>query len=212
MAEAWHTLREAGELLGCSTRTIRRRIEAKQLQTRMGSDGRREVLIDPMTPVPDADRVTASRADTSLTVVTAQMVERIEHRADREVRRARRWGLAGWSIAAVLLIGVAVACWYVAEAITGRDVELRGAQAQAEDLRDQLVGLENDRDAASALAVALTDQRAEDVAQIATLTVEVQQARAQLDAERQRPAGWGQIWATIRRWLRRTSSPRSWPT
>lgn len=214
MSQTWHTLREAAELLGCSTRTVRRRIDAGELQTRLASSGQREVLIDPMTASRDTDTPDTSRADTALTLVTATgAMDLHRQRADEllsDVHRVRRFGYLAWSVAAALTVGIGVSVWWATWLRADADLSSARAQDLSDHLADVRADLSLKRDELSQAmsrldtererADRLTDRAAQsdqERLRLADALVDTQDQLDALRAERSRPAPWWQVWATI---------------
>lgn len=125
----WVTQGVAASRLNCSVRTIRRRAAAGELQMR--NEGRRVlVAIEDIPPGPVADLgrqmanvaassaiVRAKEADTLQATLTALADERTLHSREidhcrhvhgHELKRVRRWGVAGWAITILLLTGAGV--------------------------------------------------------------------------------------------------------
>ena len=162
MDDKWTTLAEAAVTLNCSVRTIQRRISEGNLETRRRPDGKAEVRLgvtgdagmsdnDGQETTRQATTERPTLSDTESDTALAVAVSAWNHatgQADQEIRRVRRWGLAGWATAAVLAITGGVGIWWTTKSIT---------QQQARG--DQLAGkLTDTQEAAAARAADLVEQ------------------------------------------------------
>ena len=180
----WVTLQDAAAELGVSTRTVERRARAGDLESRLSDQGRREVLIQ-STPtradmVADSLSVVKESSERQLAVASTaiQLSQQQGEAHKQELKRSRRIGAAGWSVASVLVIAGAFALWTIARQ-TGA-IELQ--QARAGDLETRLTDAKADADDAEQLAEA-ERQRADtlsDQLHLAELAAEAQRARATL--------------------------------
>ena len=178
--EKWLTLSEAAALLTLSERSLRRRIDAGELQTRL-THGRREVLVAVEEP---ADRQMADTVEAmseqgnrqlQLAAGTIGMSNRLAEVYDQqmervhgELKRSRRWSVIGWSgaFALVLMTGIFGAAWKAQKQRADHAVR------QTADIRRQMTDAR--RQAQEAIQAA-TEDAAEDRQQ---LTQALQSAQA----------------------------------
>ena len=187
MSDTWHTLSQAAALLNVSPRTIRRRIEAESWPTDMGTDNRRRVLIpedalvtpdrdnaDPVighaAPPLSGDSVTG-HALTTADAAPIALFDRLTAQADARTTSARRWSVAGWFVAFILLAAAGVGAWFTATEITAAQVN---AQADAGQIAQLQADLDTARQTANDNARQLADRGAE----IARMASELEQAHA----------------------------------
>lgn len=126
----WLTVEEAAQAIGCSVRTIQRRIRAGELQASCRTDGRTIVEVDDTaTAVGQAGEVAVvvrqlqeqaqatERLSTALTIIAGRDADLMQRRVVEVEARARRSGwlaIAGWGAAAILLaagLSASVAAW-----------------------------------------------------------------------------------------------------
>lgn len=147
MAPRWLSREEAAVALGCSIRSLHRKIGTGELESRV-TDGRREVLVG--TRVPDGGQTATQAAETlneqggqiqlaagsiGMANRLAEVYDRQVERIDGELRRSRRWSLVGWigTFAASLAAVASATAWYsLRDSLTDSQAQLTEARQQAQ--------------------------------------------------------------------------------
>ena len=129
MADQWLNLADATARLGCSVRTLHRKINAGELQSRLQPNGRRQVLLPEALPDSDPERHALRLAGG-----TAVLAERWTQDLRAEVQRTRRWGSVAW----IGVFGLAIAVVVLLRAWTVRQQEAKHLSATLSDTRLQL--------------------------------------------------------------------------
>jgi hypothetical protein len=204
MTNEWMTVEQAAIALGCSTRTIARRLKTAELETRTDDAGRRLVLVcrpqqkTEVTRTPDSDAVTGSSQLSNSNPVTGEIIAQAlqvvisQTRDDAQRARdqaalaiaaagiARKEARYAWGTVAALLIGLGVAGGIATHRITQQRAENVDLQ------RDVIVANTDANDAkrqASMLSSALTISQADtEKAREETAAARIDAARAQGEA------------------------------
>jgi hypothetical protein len=139
---SWCLLEDAAVALGCSTRTIRRRVAAGRLDARPGPDGRTLVRLPDEAAAPSAmlaavqEQVESGRQLAAVMAMTHRDTLSRLQAAEEAIRRRSRWTWLAGSVAAASLTGAVL----LSAAMTDRVKTADG----------QVVRLEEQRQAAEA--------------------------------------------------------------
>jgi len=216
MAERWTTVAEAAKRLNVSTRTVERRINAGDLESRLTPSGRREVLTD-TEPTPadnwhDSLSVVTGHAQQSLSIA-ATTIDATRQLADAhavELRRARRIGLAAWLTVAALALAILAGGGWTVRHLTATEADLTATTSDLTAERTRAEKLTTDlADTTGQLEAAHADRRkadakAEDlqarIDELQAALLAAERARAEALAKRAEPTTW-------RAWLARLARP-----
>ena len=169
MTDVWLPVAEAASALGCSVRTVDRRIAAGRLDARLSDDGRREVLVagDDRPDVPAGDD---GRASVAAVAAVADQADRqvalalgsataLTRAAQDDAARCRRGSCLAWSMVGVMAAGVVVAVGWTTRAVTLSEVKIDAQAHQLDEraavtdtLADKCDALRRDLDAARVAA------------------------------------------------------------
>ncbi len=176
MAASWLTQSHAAAALGISVRTLQRRIKRHIYDTRP-SDVGQEVLVD----VPELpDRHVADKNEITLAAASMGMARHQVDQAHVELTRARRIGIAGWTLVFVLLAGGIGATWKGARTISTAEAKAQNAAQRAETLQADLSIARTEKDAVRVSLATITDALQEQTAATREKSAEVLTLRAEL--------------------------------
>jgi hypothetical protein len=159
MTNEWMSIEQAAVALGCSTRTIARRIKSNELETRTDADGRRLVLIcRPKPAEPDPAPAAVSQPNdnpvTSMVVahgfgggeVVVRALQVIVDDTRHEALRARQTAVYAWAAAAALVIFTGAAVLWANHALSQDQVTTQVLKQQLNDADTTVANLTTERD------------------------------------------------------------------
>jgi hypothetical protein len=169
LVNEWLSVEAAALRMGISSRSIARRIQSGQLESRVDANGRRNVLVclpapNVSQPVAAAVKETAAEQSTTenpsqgisssqarelaqqaLTVVIRSHEETVLA-ARSEMFAARRSSRRAWAAVAILLIGASVTVGIVTHNLTAAAGLVREAEEREQHAQTQITGLTAERD------------------------------------------------------------------
>ncbi|HUX16734.1 MAG TPA: hypothetical protein VMW52_09695 [Phycisphaerae bacterium] len=184
MTARWLAMQEAADRLSISTRTLRRRVNAGELEARDGAGGRREVLVDTSATMAD----TVTDALSTVQGAAGAAVTAFQARADdlRDMLSgARRSARAGWGTLALVFVLASAGCVYAVQRITQADTradmtadmlstaaaEVVQARARADKAAAELLAAREDLAGAVVQLEAAQDAEADALTALDALTV-----------------------------------------
>jgi hypothetical protein len=191
----WLSVEAAALRLGISSRSIARRVQSGQLESRVDANGRRSVLI--CLPAPDVGQTAEPRApkdtpadqgsnQTSNQGMTGGQARELAQQAMTVVIRsheetvlsaradmfaARRSSHRAWVAVAILLIGASVTVGIVTHNLTLASALVQQAQKRVDDAQSQVAKLAGERDQLREQMVQAKVNAAEAQGQLAAMTI-----------------------------------------
>jgi hypothetical protein len=191
----WLSVEAAALRLGISSRSIARRVQSGQLESRVDANGRRSVLI--CLPAPDvgqiaeppapkdtaADQPSSQASNQGMTggqarelaqqamTVVIRSHEETVLSARADMFAARRSSRRAWVAVAILLIGASVTVGIVTHNLTLASALVQQAQKRVDDAQSQVAKLASERDQLREQMVQAKVNAAEAQGQLAAMTI-----------------------------------------
>jgi len=189
LVNEWLSVEAAALRLGISSRSIARRIQSGQLESRVDANGRRSVLVclpapdvsqpaetQPLKDVPIEGVVTAGQArdlaQQAMTLVIRSHDDTVLA-ARAEMFAARRSTRRAWAAVAILVIGASVTVGIVTHNLTAASALVRQAEARADQAQAQASALAAERDQLRDQIVQAKVKEAQAQGQLAGMTIVV---------------------------------------
>lgn len=147
MSATWMSREQAATVIGVSIRQLQRQVKQGVVQSRMTSEGRRQVLVE-LPNDDDVEQVTSeghddtrSFSDDRALVLAGshrQLAERLVDQTEAELRRARRIGAAGWSLTGALVIAGMVGIGWGTAHVTRSGVTIEALNADLAESRERV--------------------------------------------------------------------------
>jgi outer membrane murein-binding lipoprotein Lpp len=158
----WLSVEAAALRMGISSRSIARRIQNGQLESRVDANGRRTVLICLPAPAPSPTSQAAAASDgvrdgslepgqarelaqQAMTVVIRSHEETMLS-ARAEMFAARRSSRRAWAAVAILLVGASVTVGIVTHNLTAASALVHQAESKVDQAQTQVITLTAERD------------------------------------------------------------------